>query len=52
MVNELNPDFVMAKYFLGNVFNDRFNMTKLYNPANVISGPISPVAARRYRLGD
>ena len=26
------PDFVMAKYFLGNVFNDRFNMTKVYNP--------------------
>ena len=31
-VNKLNPDFVMAKYFLGNVFNDRFNMTKVYNP--------------------
>ena len=33
IVNRLNPDFVMAKYFLGNVFNDRFNMTKIYNPA-------------------
>ena len=32
IVNRLNPDFVMAKYFLGNVFNDRFNMTKVYNP--------------------
>jgi tetratricopeptide (TPR) repeat protein len=31
-VNKLNPDFVMAKYFLGNVFNDRFNMTKIYAP--------------------
>jgi O-antigen ligase/tetratricopeptide (TPR) repeat protein len=32
IVNQLNPDFVMAKYFLGNVFNDRFNMTKVYEP--------------------
>ena len=32
VVNKLNPDFVMAKYFLGNVFNDRFNMTKIYEP--------------------
>jgi putative inorganic carbon (HCO3(-)) transporter len=32
IVNKLNPDFVMAKYFLGNVFNDRFNMTKVSNP--------------------
>jgi O-antigen ligase/tetratricopeptide (TPR) repeat protein len=32
IVNKLNPDFVMAKYFLGNVFNDRFNMTKVYEP--------------------
>lgn len=32
IVNKLNPDFVMSKYFLGNVFNDRFNMTKVYNP--------------------
>ena len=31
IVNRLNPDFVMAKYFLGNVFNDRFDMT----PRNV-----------------
>ncbi|MDX6768336.1 MAG: tetratricopeptide repeat protein [Elusimicrobiota bacterium] len=32
VVHRLNPDFVMSKYFLGNVFNDRFNMTKVYNP--------------------
>lgn len=32
IVNRLNPDFVMAKYFLGNVFNDRFSMAKVYNP--------------------
>jgi|CXWL01.1.fsa_nt_gi putative inorganic carbon (HCO3(-)) transporter len=32
IVDKLNPDFVMAKYFLGNVFNDRFNMTKTYAP--------------------
>ena len=32
IVCKLNPDFVMAKYFLGNVFNDRFNMTKVYEP--------------------
>src|SRR3569832_2236110 len=32
IVNKLNPDFVMAKYFLGNVFYDRFNMTKIYEP--------------------
>ena len=32
IVNKLNPDFVMAKYFLGNVFNDRFDMTKAYLP--------------------
>lgn len=32
IVNRLNPDFVMAKYFLGNVFNDRFDMTKRYAP--------------------
>jgi O-antigen ligase/tetratricopeptide (TPR) repeat protein len=31
-VNKLNPDFVMAKYFLGNVFNDRFDMRKIVNP--------------------
>lgn len=30
-VAKLNPAFVMANYFKGNVFNDRFNMTKLYN---------------------
>ncbi len=33
IVNRLDPNFVMAKYFLGNVFNDRFDMTKVYNPA-------------------
>lgn len=32
IVNRLNPDFVMSKYFLGNVFNDRFNMTKAFLP--------------------
>lgn len=32
VVHRLNPDFVMAKYFLGNVFNDRFSMNKVYNP--------------------
>ena len=32
IVDKLNPDFVMAKYFLGNVFNDRFDMTKAYLP--------------------
>ncbi|HAH07928.1 MAG TPA: hypothetical protein DCM05_15625 [Elusimicrobia bacterium] len=31
IVAKLNPAFVMANYFKGNVFNDRFNMTKLYN---------------------
>ncbi|MFA5140296.1 MAG: O-antigen ligase family protein [Elusimicrobiota bacterium] len=32
IVGELNPAFVMASYFKGNVFNDRFNMEKVYNP--------------------
>lgn len=27
-VNTRNPGFIMAYYFLGNVFNDRFDMTK------------------------
>ena len=31
-VHELNPDFVMSEYFTGNVFNDRFNMDKVYEP--------------------
>ncbi|MBI4678738.1 MAG: tetratricopeptide repeat protein [Elusimicrobia bacterium] len=31
MVTDLNPNFVMAHYFRGNVFNDRFDMRKLYN---------------------
>ncbi|MHB2025235.1 MAG: O-antigen ligase family protein [Elusimicrobiota bacterium] len=30
--HELDPNFVMSMYFLGNVFNDRFNMDKIYNP--------------------
>ena len=33
IVSKLNPDFAMSKYFMGNVFNDRFNMQKIYNPA-------------------
>jgi len=32
-VHDLNPDFVMSLYFMGNVYNDRFNMEKIYNPA-------------------
>ncbi len=32
IVHRLNPEFVMSKYFLGNVFNDRFNMAKVYLP--------------------
>ncbi|MFA6579527.1 MAG: O-antigen ligase family protein [Elusimicrobiota bacterium] len=32
IVSKLNRAFVMANYFKGNVFNDRFNMAKLYNP--------------------
>ncbi|PCI36633.1 MAG: hypothetical protein COB53_08865 [Elusimicrobia bacterium] len=31
IVGGLNPAFVMSFYFKGNVFNDRFNMTKIYN---------------------
>ena len=31
-VGELNPAFVMSFYFKGNVFNDRFNMARIYNP--------------------
>ncbi|MCX5789986.1 MAG: tetratricopeptide repeat protein [Elusimicrobia bacterium] len=30
-VGELNPAFIMSFYFKGNVFNDRFNMAKIYN---------------------
>ncbi len=30
--HRLDPNFVMSMYFLGNVFNDRFNMDKIYNP--------------------
>ena len=32
-VRELNPNFVMSMYFMGNVYNDRFDMRKLSNPA-------------------
>jgi tetratricopeptide (TPR) repeat protein len=32
IVNKLSPDFVMAPYFMGNVYNDRFNMQKAYRP--------------------
>jgi O-antigen ligase/tetratricopeptide (TPR) repeat protein len=31
-VKRLNPNFVMSMYFMGNVYNDRFNMNKVYNP--------------------
>ncbi|MBI4422435.1 MAG: tetratricopeptide repeat protein [Elusimicrobia bacterium] len=31
-VGDLNPAFIMSFYFKGNVFNDRFNMSKIYNP--------------------
>jgi len=31
IVGKLNPAFVMSFYFKGNVFNDRFNMAKVYN---------------------
>ncbi|MDE1976051.1 MAG: O-antigen ligase family protein [Elusimicrobia bacterium] len=30
--HRLDPNFVMSMYFLGNVFNDRFDMNKVYNP--------------------
>jgi O-antigen ligase/tetratricopeptide (TPR) repeat protein len=33
IVEKLNPNFVMSLYFEGNVFNDRFDMRKIYNPA-------------------
>jgi len=32
LVTKLNPNFVMSRYFMGNVFNDRFDMTKKYRP--------------------
>jgi O-antigen ligase/tetratricopeptide (TPR) repeat protein len=32
IVKKLNPNFVMSMYFMGNVYNDRFNMNKIYNP--------------------
>jgi O-antigen ligase/tetratricopeptide (TPR) repeat protein len=31
-VTRLNPYFPMSRYFLGNVFTDRFSMDKVYNP--------------------
>ncbi len=33
LVRKHNPDFVMSRYFMGNVFNDRFDMRRIYNPA-------------------
>lgn len=32
-VAKLNPDFVMSRYFMGNVYNDRFDMRKIENKA-------------------
>jgi O-antigen ligase/tetratricopeptide (TPR) repeat protein len=32
VVKKLNPNFVMSMYFMGNVYNDRFDMRKAYNP--------------------
>jgi tetratricopeptide (TPR) repeat protein/O-antigen ligase len=32
IVGKLNPAFVMSFYFKGNVFNDRFDMARKYNP--------------------
>jgi len=32
MVKKYNPYFVMAHYFMGNVFNDRFNLEKTHHP--------------------
>ncbi len=31
-VKKLNPNFAMSMYFMGNVYNDRFDMNKVYNP--------------------
>jgi tetratricopeptide (TPR) repeat protein len=31
-VNHFNPYFIMPYYFVGNVFNDRFNMASQYRP--------------------
>lgn len=31
-VGDLNPAYIMAFYFSGNVFTDRFNMVKVFNP--------------------
>jgi len=31
-VGELNPAYIMSFYFSGNVFTDRFNMIKVFNP--------------------
>jgi len=31
-VNHFNPYFIMPYYFVGNVFNDRFNMERQYRP--------------------
>jgi len=32
IVKKYNPYFVMAHYFMGNVFNDRFNLEKTHHP--------------------
>lgn len=47
-VGELNPAFIMSFYFKGNVFNDRFNMAKIYNEN---WGGQEPRPARRLRAG-
>ncbi|MDD5629670.1 MAG: O-antigen ligase family protein, partial [Elusimicrobia bacterium] len=31
-VRAFNPNFVMSMYFMGNVYNDRFDMRNIYNP--------------------
>ncbi len=40
-VNDHNPYFMMAHYFSGNVFNDRFDMNKQYRPEWGDSGNIA-----------
>jgi len=32
IVKKFNPNFVMSMYFMGNVYNDRFDMRKVCNP--------------------
>ncbi len=52
-VHALNPYFIMPYYFTGNVFNDRFNMSKQYrpewgdrggSPGTIMSGPWIPTS--------